>query len=303
MPRVWSSTLATACATVALVVGGCGDGDRTDPGAAGLGGGGIPHVGGGAGTDVSGAAGESAGEGQGAVGGTRGGTGGTSRGGSGGTSRGGSDTGSGGDDRGGTGGTHALGGTAGTVTGNGGAAAEAGEGGLGGTGNGGTGGKPIPEQLDVCVRQQTSPSVLAWDVSRDFEFAVNSDCRVGWVRYLYLDPANSLDERVEFLNQLIHFGLDVWGCVGASPPQSFDLVWQPTPLSAADVEVLIDHYIEAATEPLTLSPGEIADMRALLGKLAEPLLMQPDPGDFSDSRCDDPGSGGESGAGGHAGSG
>jgi hypothetical protein len=187
-----------------------------------------------------------------------------------------------------------------TTGGSGGGGAEAGEAGLAG---GGTGGKPVVDQLDVCVRQTSSPSVLGWDVSRDFETAVNFDCRISWVRLLYLDPANGLDERVDYLNQLIHFGLDTWGCVGASPPQSFDLIWQPTPLSAADVAVLIDHYVEAATGPLTLSPGEIADLRALLARLAEPLLMDPDPGDFSNSVCGEAGSGGESGAGGQAGSG
>ena len=306
MGRVW---LATACALVLLAVGACGDGERADPGVAGsTGGGSSGNAHGGAGGDQFSPAGDTgsgdaAGEGAGAAGGTTDGSGGSARGGSGGSrargGSGGSATASGGS---GDSGGSAAGGTAGDVTtgGGSGAGVEAGEGGVAA---GGTGGKPPLEQLDVCLRQTSSPSVLGWDVSRDFESAVNFDCRVSWVRLLYLDPENGLDERVEFLNQLIHFGLDAWGCVGGSPPQSFDLIWTPVPLSAADVGVLIDHYVEAATGPLTLSPGEIVDLRALLGRLAEPLLMNPDPGDFSNARCTDPGGGGESGAGGQAGSG
>ena len=305
MGRVW---LATACALVSLAVGACGDGERADPGAAGSpNGGSSGNARGGAGGDQFNHAGDTgsgdaAGDGTGARGATGDGSGGSSRGGSGGSrAQGGSGaaTASGGS---GDSGGSAAGGTAGDTTtgGSSGAWTEAGEGGLGG---GGTGGKPPVEQLDVCLRQTSSPSVLGWDVSRDFESAVNFDCRVSWVHLLYLDPENGLDERVDFLNQLIHFGLDAWGCVGASPPQTFDLIWTPVPLSAADVGVLIDHYVDAATGPLTLSPGEIADLRALLGRLAEPLLMAPDPGDFSNSRCTETGGGGESGAGGQAGSG
>ena len=308
MGRVSASTLATACVVFALAAGACGDGERSDPRAPGFtsGGAGGTTLGGNGGGQLGGSAGEAgaeevAGDGSGALGGTGDGSGGSPRGGSGGSRpRGGAGGADNGPAGGGTGAT--TGGTAGDAAngGSGGAGAEAGEVGAAG---GGTGGKPVVEQLDVCIRQTSSPSVLGWDVSRDFESAVNLDCRINWVRLLYLDPANGLDERVDFLNQLIHFGLDTWGCLGAAPPQRFDLIWVPAPLSAADVAVLIDHYVEAAKGPLTLSPGEIADLRTVLGNLAEPLLMEPDPGDFSNSRCVETGSGGESGAGGQAGSG
>ncbi|HEX5098291.1 MAG TPA: hypothetical protein VFV94_02275, partial [Polyangiaceae bacterium] len=125
---------------------------------------------------------------------------------------------------------------------------------------------------------------------------------INWVRLLYLDPDTGLDKRVAFLNQLIAFSTNLWGCLGSTPPHSFDLVWKLTPLSAADVELLIDDYIAAASAPLMLSPGETEDLRALLNRLAEPYLMDPDPGGLSNSRCET-GAAGAAGAGGQAGSG
>lgn len=300
MGRVWPITLATACATFALAVGGCGDGEQRDAnganggtsGRALMGEGGAHH--GGSGGDAG--TGELAGDGAVATGGVNDGSGGATSGGSGSRARGGSGGGAA-NHSGGSGavGAHTAGGTGGADT-TGGTSAEAGDTGLAGTGTGGT---PRLEQLDVCERQTTSPSVLGWDASRDFEHAVNFDCRIAWVRLLYLDD----DKRVEFLNQLIAFSTDVWGCIGSSPPQSFDLIWTPTPLSAADVALLIDDYVEVVKGPLSLTPGEIEDLRALLGRLAEPLLMDPDPGDFSQPTCDETGAAGAAGAGGHAGAG
>ena len=300
MGRVWPITLATACATFTLAASGCGDSERRDPGGALAGAGGHTLTGDG-GSHRGGSAGDAgtgelAGDGPGETGGMNDGGGGASPGGGGSRPHGGS----GGTQAGGSGnaGGTSAGGTGGNETTGGGAGADAGETGLAGAGTGGTG----IAQLDVCVRQTTSPSTLAWDVSRAFEISVNLDCRIDWVRLLYLDPDNDLDVRVAFLNQLLDFSLDLWGCFGSSVPESFDLIWQPTPLSVADVALLIDDYVAAASGPLTLSPGEITDLRALLGRLAEPLLMDPDPGGLSNPRCDTGGAG-ASGAGGQAGSG
>jgi len=304
MGRVWSITLATACMALALA-NGCGDGERRDPGAAasaGSGGRTLTGEGGGHRGGSGGAAGDgdTAGDGTVASGGANDGNGGAPEGGSSSRPRGGS----GGTRAGGTGGTGAgtSGGTGGSATNGGsvGSGADAGDTGLAGASTGGTAGLT---QLDVCSRQTTLPSALAWDVSQSFEHAVNFDCRITWVHLLYIDPDTGLDKRVAFLNQLIDFGLGLWGCFGGVPPQSFDLIFKPTPLSAADVALLIDDYVGAASDPLNLDPGEIDDMRTILNRLAEPLLMDPDPGDFSSPDCASTGAAGAAGAGGQAGSG
>jgi hypothetical protein len=218
--------------------------------------------------------------------------------------RGGSSTRGGAGGRGGTGavdtgggdagGTDTGGGTVGGTSGS--AGAEAGEGGVGLTGAGGTG-STVPDQLAICVRLD-SPTPLSLDTTLAFEKAVIKDCDINWVTSLYYDSSVGFDERSEFLNQLLHFNLDLWGCPGTPAPDSFDLIYKPAPLSAADVVALIDAYVAVSTDLLTLSPGEVSDMRAVLGQLSAPLLIDPDPGDFSDSRCVSAGgAGGEGGTG------
>lgn len=296
MGRVWPITLAAASLAFLFAAGGCGDGERLDPGAGNAGAGGHTLSGDGGGGHGNRAgdagAGEPGGEGGLAGAGTKDGSGGVNGGSGGSRPRGGS----GGTSSGGTGN---RGGTGGTASGKAGAGEEAGDRGLAGEGSGATGGIT---QLDLCVRLSSQPSTIAWDVSRAFEISVNTDCRINWVRLLYLDPDIGLDKRVPFLNQLITFSTNLWGCLGSTPPQSFDLVWKLTPLSAADIELLIDDYIAAASGPLTLSPGETRDLRALLNRLAEPYRMEPDPGGLSNSRCE-LGAAGAAGAGGQAGSG
>jgi hypothetical protein len=168
---------------------------------------------------------------------------------------------------------------------------------------GGTGGQaPEPKQLSVCIRLEDSTS-SSFDTSLAFESAVITDCRVNWVTTLYYDASQGLNERAEFLNELLHFNLRLWGCPGAAAPTSFELIHEPAPLSAADAGALIDAYVEVASDLLTLDPAEESDLRVVLGNLSEPLLVTPDPGDFSDSHCSAGGAGGTDagGAGGQAG--
>ena len=304
MARVWLSALATVGVASALAVVGCGDGERLDVGP--LGSGGLFASGGGSfagegGTHAGAAAGEAgnydhAGQGSGASGGSvssggssaSGGRGGSStRGGAGGGANGGN-TEAGGSDAGGseTGGSAANGGVGGEAGGDGGPA-----------GSGGTGGSSDPTQLAVCVRVD-DPTSLSFDTTVAFESAVITDCRINWVTSLYYNSSTGLNDRSDFLNQLLHFNLDLWGCTGRSAPTSFDLIYAPAPLSLADVGALIDAYVVVATTELTLSPGEITDLRALLEHLSEPLLLDPDPGDFSASSCVElGGAGGEGGTG------
>jgi hypothetical protein len=148
----------------------------------------------------------------------------------------------------------------------------------------------------VCLRLEDS-TASSFDASLAFESAVIADCRVNWVTSLYYDATQGLNERADFLNQLLHFNLRLWGCPGTAAPTSFDLIHEPAPLSAADAGALIDSYVDVLTDLLTLSAGEVSDLRTVLGNLSEPLLLTPDPGDFTDSRCAAGGGGGEGGAG------
>jgi hypothetical protein len=298
-PRVmsgrWPITLATAGAGLALVAFGCGDGERRDPAALGAlvsgqgavgGEGGAPPSSGGSGGTVA-----SSGGGEGGIAGSLAATGGSDSGHPGSGARGGAGGSGGGRASGGKGGTGA-GATGGSET----TGAVAGEGGVGLTGSGGTGGNPPPDRLSVCVRLD-DPTDLAIDNSLAFERAVIADCHVNWVTSLYYDSSRGFDERPEFLSQLLEFDLALWGC-RTHAPEDFDLLYTPAPLSRADAAALIDAYVGVATEELDLSAGEIAELRGVLERLSAGLLLDPDPGDFTASRCAPEGDGGAAGAGG-----
>jgi len=207
-----------------------------------------------------------------------------------------------------SGGTTASGGTGGTPD-----ILRGGSGGRGGTSNevagrGGTsdtagaGGAAAPDQLSLCIRLGTSSTALDERVTLDFEDAFFDDCRVNWVVGLYYDESKNLDQRYRFLTQVGQFNYALWGCALTSPPDSFDLIYTPQPLTRADAGLLIDAYVRVATKDLSMSPDEITDMRAILVRLSEPLLISPDPGGFSQSRCDVTTGAGGAGAGGEGGS-
>ncbi|HTQ03590.1 MAG TPA: hypothetical protein VMI54_07025 [Polyangiaceae bacterium] len=299
-----SRARASAFVLAALLVGAASCGESATPGPAG-GAGESDHDGGEAGVTLEhgGDAGAAALGGEAGAGATTGGStpsdGGSSgrtngkpaHGGSGGTSStssGGSDTSEGGANEGGTTGSGASGGSG----------ALAGGGGLGGSGGasgGSAGGGGASNQLSLCVRLSNATN-LDLEVTNDYEKAFIADCNIYWVFYLYYDASKNLNERDKFLNQMLAFNYALWGCAGSPAPTSFDLVYKPVPLSQADADALIDAYMGVATRDLSLSPGESADMRAALERLSEPLLMSPDPGGYSQSRCN-----GEGGAGGQAG--
>ncbi|HEY3498917.1 MAG TPA: hypothetical protein VGK73_29705, partial [Polyangiaceae bacterium] len=262
----------------------------------------------------AGQAGEADGSGGSARGGRQGNVGGTSasgRSGSGGgtSASGGSDSagaagegtsatgGSGGTSAGGdaTGGTGATGGNGGTSEG-GSAGSGATGGSAAGEGGGAGEGEPPLEQLTVCSRV-SSPAVTGSSVSRGYEVLVIADCHVNWVTSLYYDTSIGLDRRSQFFQQLLSFTYQLWGCAGHPPPERFALVYDDVALSAADAATLIDHYVDIATSVLTLSPQEIADMRAILARHAEPLVELSGEQDYSNPRCN----GGAGGAGGSSG--
>ncbi len=208
----------------------------------------------------------------------------------------------------GSGGTTASGGTGENPgilrggTGGGGGASNEVAGNAGISDNAGAGGTGVPDQLSLCVRLGTSSTALDERVTLDFEDAFFDDCRVNWVVGLYYDESKKLDARARFLSQVGQFNYALWGCALTSPPDSFDLIYTPQPLTRADANLLIDAYVHVATKDLSMSPDEITAMRAILVRLSEPLLISPDPGDFSQSRCDvTSGAGGAGGEGGGAG--
>ena len=207
---------------------------------------------------------------------------------------------------GGAGGTGASGGSGGSGsggTGSGGTTGPA-SGGSGGsptaasTSGGGEGGGP-PESIDFCGRL-TGTSVLAGNVAFEYELRSSYDCRVWNVANLYINT----DARDVFLNDLMRFNLELWGCAPA--PTQFDLVyWDGLSLNApritsADAEVLIEDYLAVATPMLSLSGAEVDALTATLRWLASARVLESS--ELSRSTCEDSGAGGAAGAAGGAGS-
>jgi len=204
--------------------------------------------------------------------------------------------------RGGTGASGGRGENPGTLRGGSGGARNEAAGAAGTSDAAGAGGTAAAEQLSLCTRLGTSSTALDQRVTLDFEDAFFDDCRVNWVVELYYDESKNLDRRYPFLNQVGQFNYALWGCALTSPPDSFDLIYTPQPLTRADATVLIDAYVRVATKDLSMSPDEISAMRAILVRLSKPLLISPDPGGLSQSRCDvTTGAGGGGGEGGGAG--
>jgi hypothetical protein len=152
----------------------------------------------------------------------------------------------------------------------------------GGGGNAGaaTGGTApdAGEALSFCPRLG-GPELSAFNVTRAYDHAVYNDCRVTWVTDLYLKTG----DRDTFLNDLLSWCLRFWGCQTPAV-DDFALIYQTAPLTSADAAALIDDYMSVATTELTLSTGEIAQMRAALGRLSRQTVAQ-DSSDYSHSAC------------------
>ncbi|HEX6276875.1 MAG TPA: hypothetical protein VFZ53_27735 [Polyangiaceae bacterium] len=254
------------CSTLAFAFAACGeprDDERAErtPGEAGEGG---------ETTDTGGASPGAGNGGSNAQGGSRGGT----------TSRGG---------RAGQAGAPS-GGNAGTTSGTGGTVA-GGEGGGAGMSEGGSGGdgEPVPV---VCDRLGTVASAaIAQRVALTYDRTRHRDCRLGWFTTLWLPP---VDERAEYLNRIIRQTLAFWGCV-EGPPAGFSLVHGVVPLSRAEVDALVEVYLNASRIEAQLSPAELAPIERALQRLGAPLV-EPTLDDFSRSTCPGDGSGGQGGS-------
>ena len=233
-------------------------------------------------TAGAGGHGEAATAGHGASGGEPG----SSSGGSG--ARGGSDATAG---EGGSGATANAGGSAGTAgaSTNGGGPDGGSEGGSGGEGTAGGANVDVPPALTVCERLINPPD-NSFDVTQGYRAATTRDCRISWVTRLYLDE----DQEHVFLNQLLRWNLELWGCGGAPPPDSFGLLFREVPLTSADADALIELYLDTTSATLAMSSDEIDAMRAMLDYLAERVIER-ETDEFTDSHCST-GAGGEGGA-------
>ena len=151
---------------------------------------------------------------------------------------------------------------AGTSTGGG----SAGRGGQQSSGQGGEGGavtNPSSEQLELCGRLAKG-SESADTVTRGYVTRVLSDCRLDW-----LFPHQELSD---LANRVLGFSYNFWGCPKTLPVSEFGLVLGTPQLSQGDVNLLIDHYLDAAQKNLDLSPLERETMQAALIRLSKPLI-------------------------------
>lgn len=163
-----------------------------------------------------------------------------------------------------------------------------GEAGSAGEATGGTGSVDVPPALTVCDRL-INPSENSFDVTQGYRAATTGDCRISWVTRLYLDE----DQEHVFLNRLLRWNLELWGCGGVSPPKNFGLLYTEVPLTSADAEVLIELYMATAITLLEMSSDEIDAMRAMLDFLASRVIER-ETDELTDSHCP-PGAGGAAG--------
>lgn len=180
------------------------------------------------------------------------------------------------------------GGTSGTST-HGGGADDGGEVGTAGAASGGEGNVDAPPALTICERLINPPD-NSFDVTQGYRAATTGDCRIAWVTRLYLDD----DQEHVFLNQLLRWNLELWGCGGAPPPEDFGLLFREVPLTSTDAEALITLYMETTITTLAMSSDEIEAMRAMLDYLAKRVIER-ETDEFTDSHCAT-GAGGEAGA-------
>jgi hypothetical protein len=136
----------------------------------------------------------------------------------------------------------------------------------------------------LCVRLENpllpaGTAQLSLMVQRAYVAAVYQDCDVGQM------IAADEDTLSDFQNALIAWNLQFWGCNGQTTTTlgivraGFDGV------TAADVDRLVDHYVAAATEVLSMSSPEALSMREAFAELAAAATLRAS-NEFSLSRCD-----------------
>jgi hypothetical protein len=127
-----------------------------------------------------------------------------------------------------------------------------------------TGSPTTDEQLEFCARL-VQQSQDADAVARGYVRALFLDCRVKWLVPRGQDLAT-------FLNQVVSFSYNLWGCENTTPVNTFGLVLATPALSQGDVNVLIELYMTPAQGTLELSPLEHQSLEAALIRLSKPLV-------------------------------
>lgn len=143
-------------------------------------------------------------------------------------------------------------------------------------------------ELDLCPRLDRVAQ-RARDLALTFEKALYGDCRVRWLTRLYTKP---VPHRDDYLNDLLVFNRNFWGC--QTPVDQFLLVWESPPLSQGDLQIVVDHYVTASTAELALSEREQCEMRVALERLGQALVVASSE-EPSQPECVEPGSGGAGG--------
>jgi hypothetical protein len=111
---------------------------------------------------------------------------------------------------------------------------------------------------------------LSADVRNGYLTLVAGDCRVAG-----LLPGTSA-AFADWSNRLYDWNLDFWGCTDHAPTGIALVPADVTGLTSADVALLIDDYLIAATSTLRLSSSEASDMRQNLVDLATDVTSESD---------------------------
>jgi hypothetical protein len=139
---------------------------------------------------------------------------------------------------------------------------------------------------------------LSKAVDDQYILLIQADCRVHNANY----PPGGAIAFATWRNVLYAYNLDLWGCTGR-PATGFALLSSAfQDMSAADAALLIELYLNAATDVLALTPLEAVDLRRDLQRLASPRITNestdytlsvctqdagPDAGDASDEKAAD----------------
>jgi hypothetical protein len=141
----------------------------------------------------------------------------------------------------------------------------------------------------LCTRLRGLEDSLQRHVSDTFEGNVYCDCRVARL-------IKELDVKAdaEFLSRLDKWSFRLWGC-GPEEAEGFALAPGAPELSERAAELLIEHYLAAATLVLRLSRSERAALQQKLEELSQSAI-QSDAEESALSDCMDPNAVSEEGA-------
>ena len=114
--------------------------------------------------------------------------------------------------------------------------------------------------LTACARLTNVQETLSRTVQNYFG-ALREECRLS-----LLTRGEREGDLPKFGNQLRQFNFSLWGC-DSRPLGGFHIVYEPTTLTAADLSVLIDVYLDVIRPELRLSAPEESAMRAELQRL------------------------------------